>query len=115
MEPIGKRPYYVIIRVSSYDDTNGDIVFLTSKRSEAIDRFNKYYDLVRREFDEEDGNTENAIHITDRPATPLKGNFYFWDDDGSFNAYLIQIKSNCFLRNGEIDWQNENWYRDLEH
>lgn len=115
MEPVGKRPYYIIIKISSYDDTSGDVVYLTSKRSEAIDRFNKYYDLVWQEFDEEDGNTETAIHITDRPATPLSGNFYFWDDDGSFNAFLIQVKSNCFLRNGELDEHNENWYRNLDN
>ena len=92
----GKRPFYVIMRASTYDGLECNVAFITHDKTAAIKRFRFLYDIIYDDYLNEDGDfwadrTDCGVSVDKEKAS---GSFAYWEDNGELDYTLQTIYSN---------------------
>ena len=117
---IGKRNFYVIMRMTTWDGTDGEILFITQNHLEAAKRFKWLYekDVYRDFLNEEeeptyeDRNYNININDNDKKNIIVSGNFWYSDCDGSCDYVLRTLKTNHFFIHNTASARMEERYNN---
>lgn len=94
----GTRPFYVIMRMSTYDGLDGNVYFISHDKKEAIDRFRFLYDIVYEDYlnDEEEfwADRSDCAISESQDNKSVSGNFAYWEDSGEVDFILQTIYTN---------------------
>lgn len=118
MTYLGKRKLYVIMYADTWDGLNGNVVYMSGDREDAINRFKWLYnDAVYGDFLADNGGemfTERHFTVNKEKDNRATGYFYYCDNDGECDYILTTIQSGSFLTYGNPnDYLEKHYQRDM--